>query len=322
MVCHEINDMFSQNGTSVTWKQRCFDEVKENYTDYIILLKTIMCYIQEQYQGEKTKDRFLKIGSKVVFANTEGKIVKIDETRNRIFVKTKDGKEGEFVKDSFMSQFTFGDEVNMVARYLAMGSDGPVGTIYESLLNTEKNSKIFDLCEMLAIDFHGYGFPQLTDFYINESQYGAINADEYISKAYPSFIESSYVINKEQPIFWKGDIPKKIERNKTIFYIVRLEVSFDIKPEKQPFVRYKERDLLRMDSGVTDDNNFLHRKGIILRTSDIYDNKTGKYYSKYKDMSGRIVSTSVKLTLTREDFYLFKERYIIKEMKILDGCYF
>ena len=35
MVCHDINDMFMNNGTSVPWKKRCFKEVENNYEEYI-----------------------------------------------------------------------------------------------------------------------------------------------------------------------------------------------------------------------------------------------------------------------------------------------
>lgn len=122
--------------------------------------------------------------------------------------------------------------------------------------------------------------------------------------------------------FWKGTrVPKKVGDS---FYIIRIECSFYIKEGMEPFVRYRETDCLRNFSiGVMNNNHNLKNKGwTVLATSDIYDKKSGKYYSQHVDKNGKIVDARVILTLGKEDFLLFKERYEIQYLKILDGCYF
>ena len=163
----------------------------------------------------------------------------------------------------------------------------------------------------MLIDFHGYGFPQFTDDYINFRKFGSINIDEYISKAYPSFITPSYDIGTSKPRFWKNseyssEVPFKIYNNENIFYIVRVEASFNTRRGEKPFIRYKE-GIYKPD----EDNNCLYKRGVILRTSDDFDRSTGK----------RRRATKI-LTLTKDDYLLFKRKYTIRKITVLDGCYF
>ena len=92
----------------------------------------------------------------------------------------------------------------------------------------------------------------------------------------------------------------------------------------EPFVRYKKLDLIRdiKSFDINMENNLLKRDGVILSTSDVYDSKTNRYYSKYRDHSGKIVEATVVLTLGKGDYQLFQERYNVKYLKVLDGCYF
>ena len=47
-------------------EKRCFEEIKENYEDYILLIKSFMNYIETDYKGNKM-DLPLIPGSKVHF---------------------------------------------------------------------------------------------------------------------------------------------------------------------------------------------------------------------------------------------------------------
>lgn len=60
----------------------------------------------------------------------------------------------------------------------------------------------------------------------------------------------------------------------------------------------------------------------MLETSDVYDKKTGKYYSQYYNASGELVDTKVELTLTCTDYQLLKEHYDLYDFELLDGCWF
>ena len=57
-----------------------------------------------------------------------------------------------------------------------------------------------------------------------------------------------------------------------------------------------------------------------LETSDIYDN--GIYYKYYIDFDGEKQPATMTMTLTQTDWQLMQEQYDLKDLQILDGCYF
>ena len=59
----------------------------------------------------------------------------------------------------------------------------------------------------------------------------------------------------------------------------------------------------------------------MLKTSDVYEYKTGKYHRWLWDGDERI-DTAVTLTLTETDWKLFNEHYSIEDLEILDTCVF
>lgn len=106
------------------------------------------------------------------------------------------------------------------------------------------------------------------------------------------------------PYFFKGEIPEKAKEN---FYFVRIKCKFRIKEGYLPFIQIK--------------NSPFYKPNEHLITSDVYDKKTGEYYSKaYKD--GELIDIKVTLSLTKNDFELMKKHYDIEDLEILDGCWF
>ena len=59
-----------------------------------------------------------------------------------------------------------------------------------------------------------------------------------------------------------------------------------------------------------------------LKSSDVFNAKTGEYYDHYYDRSGNRYDTRVTLTLTMSDYYRILEHYELVDFEILDGCYF
>ena len=181
-------------------------------------------------------------------------------------------------------------------------------------------------------------FPKLQDIPIDEEQYNAKTADEYIRRSYhggwcylvdgasgniyhngttadvnslyPSMMSSEsgniYPIGKPQ--FWKGSkIPAKALKNNA-YYFIRIRCRFYLKKDKLPFIQIK--------------GNKMYKSTEMLKTSDVYNKKDGKYYKTYKDKQGQVHDTKVTLTLTMTDYALLKEHYKLEELEILDGCYF
>lgn len=181
-------------------------------------------------------------------------------------------------------------------------------------------------------------FPKLHEIEIDREQYGASNADEYIRKSYrggwcylvdgyagqtfkdgttadvnslyPSMMSSEsgnfYPIGK--PYFWKGStIPvQALKPNR--YYFIRIRTRFYLKKDKLPFVQIK--------------HNIRYKATEMLKTSDVYDKRTNKYYKTYKDIQGIEHDTKVELTLTMTDYKLLKEHYELEDLEILDGCWF
>lgn len=321
MICKEINDMFMNDGTQIPWKQKCFHKIAENYQDYIILLKALMNYIDAIYQGNKTENPFLSPGSKVHFSDKICEILKVPPQKDRFLLKLPSGEEKTFDSVVALGQFTYTDQTDIALRRMSSGYEAFYPEIYEEILQCNEDTLIQNWKNYLSNDFNGYGFPQYSSITLDKS-FGSHNADEYISKALPMHCEATTDLRGKMPHFWKGSqIPVNANH---LFYIVRIKASFSIKDGMEPFVRYREKDLLRCQNlfTVNENHNFNDCSWKILATSDIYDERSNKYISKYKLANSNVVAETVVVSLGKEDYLLFKECYSIRHLEILDGCYF
>ena len=179
-------------------------------------------------------------------------------------------------------------------------------------------------------------YPQLFDIAIS-SDFGEANAGEYIRGAYkggwcyvvegkdnriltngctadvnslyPSMMSSEsgnrYPIGF--PTFWKGNYIPDEALKKDSYFFVRVKTRFYLKDGYLPFIQIK--------------SSLLYRGNEMLKTSDVYDRKTDKYYTHYIKDGERIPARPV-LTLTMTDYQLIKEHYNLVDFEILDGCYF
>lgn len=322
MICQDLNEMFAKSGEVIRWARRCFEEVSENYYDYILLIKTILRYIETEYSANKTDPPFLVPGSIWHFSDCDAEITAVSKRKDKCILKLPSGEKFElFTWES--TQLTYADEHDRVTRGMASDHCGLNNQIYTDIVNC-KDEDVFDnWSKLLKTDFRGFGFPQYNDMVIDES-YGSKNADEYISKALPMHCQTQVNLNGVMPHFWKGpDIPNCVEDS---FYIVRIKTVFSLKKGMTPFVRYRENDIFRRDKNniynIGDNYNLLDNGWVVLSTSDIYDNATKRYYSEYIDLDGNVVPATVTLSLGKNDYSLFLKRYKIKYVEILDGCYF
>jgi len=320
LICEEINDMYKKDGTSVAWKKKCYEEIKDNYEDYITLVKTILTYIDRNYYGDKDEPAFLVPGSKVHFADCDCEILKITKKKDAFLLKLPTGEEKAYRVCVAMSQFKYVDEMDMIARRMASGYEDFYKDIYNDIVSC-RAVELNDYVNALRIDYKGCGYACYADIKLPE-KFGAKNADKYIAKALPMYCNTVVELYNKRPIFWNGaDIPLDARER---FYIVRIETMFNVKEGEEPFIRYREKDFLRngLNLGMNDNRNFKDNGWTILSTSDVYSRKDNKYYSKYLDRNGKAVNATVILTLGKDDYLLFKERYDIRYLKILDGCYF
>ena len=181
-------------------------------------------------------------------------------------------------------------------------------------------------------DFHDL-YPNMVDYKIDQKQFGAENADQYIRRAYrggwcylvrgkecrtfhngitldvnslyPSVMSCGNVYPYGSPHFWKGDyIPDEAKQDQHYFYI-RIRTRFEIKPGFLPTIQIK-------NSGLYAKNEYLESSKI-----KIGDQK----YSRVK-VGCQIFDDRVTLTLTMTDYNLFLEHYHVWDFEILDGCWF
>lgn len=131
-----------------------------------------------------------------------------------------------------------------------------------------------------------------------------------VNSLYPSMMSSEsgnrYPIGV--PHFWKGNIIPDDALLDDRYYFVRVKTRFYIKPDKLPFIQIK--------------SSLLYKGTEALETSDVYDKRTGEYYTHYTDKDGNIQDTRVELVLTMTDYELLKEHYELVDFEILDGCWF
>lgn len=131
-----------------------------------------------------------------------------------------------------------------------------------------------------------------------------------VNSLYPSMMHSEsgnrYPIGL--PHFWTGNFIPEVALQDDKYYFIRIKTRFYIKSNKLPFIQIK--------------SSFLYKGTESLETSDVYDSKTGEYYTHYKDNDGIIRDTRVELVLTMTDYNLLKEHYELVDFEILDGCWF
>lgn len=87
-ICNDINMMYEQNGTDVKWINRCYQEIDNNFTDYVYVLQSLIKYVLEHYTGDMPGVSL--IGKKVKFKKSgEGEIIKVDGNEKDSLVTIK-----------------------------------------------------------------------------------------------------------------------------------------------------------------------------------------------------------------------------------------
>ena len=56
-----LNDMYMNGASKVERMEPCYERIKENYNDYISLMKSYIRYIEQNYEGDKSKPAFLTV---------------------------------------------------------------------------------------------------------------------------------------------------------------------------------------------------------------------------------------------------------------------
>lgn len=131
-----------------------------------------------------------------------------------------------------------------------------------------------------------------------------------VNSLYPSRMHSEsgcrYPVGA--PHFWSGNFIPEEAKAEDRYYFVRFRSRFYLKEGYLPFVQIK--------------GSFLYKGTEMLRSSQVYDPRTGRYFEEYIDIWGKVQKARPVITMTCTDFELFKEHYNIYDLEILDGCWF
>ena len=219
----------------------------------------------------------------------------------------------------------------------------------ENMFNDGHNKLTIGACCLSEFkEMHKYGelnymkyedvYPDLESIPLSE-EFGSTNVDAYIRKSYkggwcylvkgkenkikrngltadvnslyPSMMHSEsgnkYPIGK--PKFWSGNYIPDLALKEHTYYFVRIKTRFYLKDGYLPFIQIK--------------GNPLYIGTEALESSDVYDVKTGGYYTHYMNpFTHKMSDTRVELTLTQTDYELLREHYELVDFEILDGCFF
>ena len=147
MICQEINDIFIYDGTSIAWKQRCYEEFRENYEDYIQLVRAFMLYVEKMYRGKKSNDIFLKTGSYVQFSNCSCEILELSQKKDTFVLRMLNGEKREIPTMFACNQLTYADYMERAFRSMASG----VKSFYEQIYDDFTNCQITDIVNTYAV---------------------------------------------------------------------------------------------------------------------------------------------------------------------------
>lgn len=183
--------------------------------------------------------------------------------------------------------------------------------------------KAFPNLYEIPIDEETFGFPTMGD-YIRASYRGGwcyvvdskrnrqftngTTAD--VNSLYPSMMHSEsgnrYPIG--EPTFWIGnEIPDEAQAPDK-YYFIRVKFQFNLKKGYLPHIQIKHSPFYNPVKCLT--------------TSDILSRIDGKYHTTIEDLDGNIVPATVTLVMTQTDWILTQEHYNLRNVEILDGCYF
>ena len=123
--------------------KRCFEEISENYDDYINIVILVLNYIDECYTGERNP-AFLKQGSVVHFADGDCEILSISDSKEQILLKLPSGDGRSFSVWCAVNQLQYDDRLDITTRRLAKIKSGFSEKIYNDIRDNsmikEKNT--------------------------------------------------------------------------------------------------------------------------------------------------------------------------------------
>lgn len=90
-ISEEVNELFDKNGSEIEWQNRCFEEIKNNFEDYIYILRTFVQYIDDNYVGKREK-HIIEVGKHINHPELGNGIITNIDSFGRITIEFKNKK--------------------------------------------------------------------------------------------------------------------------------------------------------------------------------------------------------------------------------------
>lgn len=105
-IANDVNALYKDNGSAEPWRQNCYEVIKDNYNDYVSILKGTLCFIDRNYTGEREIP--IEKGAKIVFGMIMSSkddsedikrergvktVVEVDPSEDVAIVRYSNGKE-------------------------------------------------------------------------------------------------------------------------------------------------------------------------------------------------------------------------------------
>lgn len=159
LLCRDINDMYMNDGTSHVWRKRCFEEIRDNYYDYINLLKALTLYIDKHYTGKRDDSPSLVPGSIVHFAGSDHEIILLNEAKDKFLLKLPNGENRFFSTSLATQQLSYLESFDRMVRMLSHGYNSFYEKILSDITNESDNIIAAEYCNALDIDDYGFALP-------------------------------------------------------------------------------------------------------------------------------------------------------------------
>lgn len=258
-------------------------------TKYRKLVDTI------EYKGKRTPGTRLTKEEEDYLKND---VLVMHEALNKLFRMT--GEEKMTIGSLCMSEF----------RTMCFHDDKEFKAIYPDLTKISCPIEGFENAdEYIRKGYHG-GWCYLKPEKANRKENPVIIKDGCtadVNSLYPSVMhsDSGSVYPYGKPRWWTGNIPEEVQEKSDrgrYYYYVRIRTRFYIKDNMLPTVQIKHSPLYPSRQWLTN--------------SDV------KGSSVIHDVNGRLKKCTVEMVMTQTDYKLLRDHYNLKDLEILDGCYF
>lgn len=130
-----INGLYCKKGSSIPYQQCYYEQIQENYYDYIWMLKLFILNVYNLYVGEQT-EQVINLNKVVDIEGEKGVVTGFSNTKEMISVQFENGRTSTVVPDNITGLSCF-DYLEQMTRRLSSGREGKYyEKIYKDIMDS------------------------------------------------------------------------------------------------------------------------------------------------------------------------------------------